>query len=102
LGEDEKCFACHKEQRGPFVFVHDAMREGCSSCHNPHGSINEKLLIAGQTTTCIRCHWEVSFNGSLGSIGRFPHGFFSIGRGSECIDCHTAPHGSNIWRTLTR
>jgi predicted CXXCH cytochrome family protein len=103
LGKQEKCFECHKEQKGPFVFEHDAMRDGCQVCHNPHGSINDKLLIAGQTTTCINCHWEQAFNQASGTLGSFPHGFLAdIGRGAECIDCHTAPHGSNIDGALQR
>ena len=102
LGMDEKCFKCHKEQRGPYVFEHDAMRDGCQSCHNAHGSINDKLLIAGQTTTCLRCHWEVAFNTGSGGIGNIEHGDYAIGQGEECIDHHRAPHGSNIWRTFNR
>ena len=58
LGKDERCFKCHKEMRGPFVFEHEAMREGCPVCHTPHGSINDKLLVAGPTITCVRCHIE--------------------------------------------
>ncbi len=101
LGKDEKCFKCHKEMKGPFVFEHDAMREGCSVCHDPHGSISDKLLVAGQTTTCLRCHWEVNFNSSSPSLGGKTHDYF-IGEGVECIDHHRAPHGSNIWRTFNR
>ncbi len=101
--ESNKCFNCHKEQKGPFVFVHDVMRDGCGACHDPHGSINDKLLIAGQTTTCMNCHWEVKFNTAQGNLGNFPHGFMAgIGAGEECIDCHTAPHGSNISRSFRR
>lgn len=103
MGAYEKCFNCHKDQKGPFVFVHDVMRDGCGACHNPHGSINDKLLIAGQTTTCMNCHWEVKFNTAQGNLGSFPHGFMAgIGAGEECIDCHTAPHGSNISRSFRR
>ena len=29
---------CHTQQQGPFVFEHEATREGCASCHSPHGS----------------------------------------------------------------
>jgi predicted CXXCH cytochrome family protein len=98
LGRDEKCFTCHKEMKGPFIFEHDAMREGCAVCHNPHGSINNKLLVAGQTITCIRCHWEPAFNNSAARIGDHGHssGSYRFGAGDECIDCHHAPHGSNI------
>ena len=101
-GKDEPCFKCHKEQKGPFVYEHDAMREGCQSCHNPHGSVYDKMLVAGQTTTCLRCHFQSSFNAPPAAIGGVVHGGFAIGQGEECIDHHRAPHGSNIWRTLNR
>jgi predicted CXXCH cytochrome family protein len=97
---NEMCFKCHKEMRGPFVFEHDAVRDGCISCHNPHGSINDKLLVAGQTTTCLRCHWESAFNTGTASLGNHAHSSHAIGAGQDCIDCHVAVHGSNIWRSL--
>ena len=94
-GRDEKCFKCHKEQRGPFVFEHEAMREGCAVCHTPHGSINDKLLVAGPTITCIRCHIE-------GSQGEFHHTNYSIAISQDCIDCHTRIHGSNNAKSSLR
>jgi len=95
LGQDEKCFNCHKEIKGPFVFEHEAMREGCSVCHNPHGSINDKLLVAGPTITCIRCHFQPQFNTDEALLGSESHDDKAIGRGADCIDCHTRVHGSN-------
>ena len=91
-GKDDKCFKCHKEVRGPFVFEHEAMREGCSVCHNPHGSINDKLLVAGHTTTCVRCHWEDEIH----------HDRYPIAIRRDCIDCHTRVHGSNNARSSLR
>lgn len=102
---NEKCFKCHKEFKGPFVFEHDPMREGCSVCHEPHGGVYEKLLVADGTSLCIRCHWQQSVNTVEGRIGGVPHGSggnYRIGQGEECIDHHRAVHGSNIWRTFNR
>lgn len=110
---DERCFKCHKEQKGPFVFEHEAMREGCQVCHNPHGSVQDKLLVAGQSTTCLRCHFDINTNPAGNLSGGVAHGStasttgagggnFEIGRGEECVDHHRAPHGSNIWRTFNR
>lgn len=95
--------------KGPFVFEHDAMREGCQTCHNPHGSVYDKMLVADQTNLCLRCHWEPAFNATGGGLGAIQHGVhagaggdYYIGQGQECVDHHRATHGSNIWKTLNR
>ncbi len=103
---NEKCFKCHKEFKGPFVFEHDPMREGCQTCHEPHGSVFNKLLIADINALCLRCHWQPSTNTANANIGGLAHGPAGedafIGAGEKCIDHHRAPHGSNSWRTLDR
>ena len=91
-GINQACFKCHKDQRGPFVFEHEALREGCSSCHKIHGSIHPKMLQARDNNLCLRCHTQVNFPriGDSSHAGRFRDGTcFSAG-------CHTAPHGSNF------
>ena len=104
--QDEKCFKCHKEMKGPFVFEHDAMREGCQICHEPHGGVYNKLLVADDHALCLRCHWQSNTNTATGNLGGVPHGTgagnYYIGTGEECVDHHRAPHGSNIWRTFNR
>lgn len=106
LGQDEACFKCHKEMKGPFVFPHEAMRDGCVACHNPHGSIMDKMLVAGQTITCLRCHFEQRLNRDVedgnGWIGGSHHSDRGIGVGDECIDCHTRVHGSNNAKSSLR
>src|SRR5260221_7269082 len=42
--QNEACASCHSEQSRPFIFEHPALREGCTTCHNPHGSVNPQLL----------------------------------------------------------
>lgn len=89
---NEVCFKCHKEQRGPFVWEHEVIREGCTVCHKVHGSIHEKMLIARDSNLCLRCHTQVNFPtiGKSSHAGRLASGTcFSAG-------CHTAPHGSNF------
>ena len=89
---NEACFRCHKEQRGPFVWEHEALREGCTTCHKVHGSIHEKMLLARDSNLCLRCHTQVGFPtiGKSSHAGRLPQGTcFSAG-------CHTAVHGSNF------
>ncbi|MBI4549524.1 MAG: hypothetical protein HY714_01175 [Candidatus Omnitrophica bacterium] len=102
----EKCFKCHKEYKGPFVFEHDAMRDGCQVCHEPHGGVYAKLLVADDNALCLRCHWEPNTNNQAGNIGGVPHGAgggnYFIGPGENCVDHHRSPHGSNTWRTFNR
>ena len=35
---NDKCFECHAEKRGPFLFEHPPVRENRMNCHDPHGS----------------------------------------------------------------
>ena len=56
---NETCAQCHREQTKPVVFEHPALREGCASCHNPHGSVNPKLLTVRDSNLCLRCHAQV-------------------------------------------
>jgi len=119
----ETCFGCHLDIKGKFMLQHHhpvpegvmscsdchdmhgsdvRAREGCGSCHDPHGSINDKRLVAGQTITCLRCHWESRFNTATGDIGDHAHSSHNIAAGQDCVDCHTAVHGSNIWRSLRK
>ncbi len=89
---NETCFKCHKDKRGPFVWEHEATREGCSSCHKVHGSINDKMLVIRDSNLCLRCHAQTNFPtiGQSSHASRLPQGTcFSAG-------CHTAVHGSNF------
>jgi predicted CXXCH cytochrome family protein len=89
---NEACFRCHKEQRGPFVWEHEALREGCTTCHKVHGSIHENMLVVRDNNLCLRCHTQMNFPtiGKSGHGSRLPQGTcFSAG-------CHTAVHGSNF------
>ena len=91
-GVNEVCFKCHKEQRGPFVFEHEGVREGCTTCHKVHGSVNDKMLLVRDSNLCLRCHGQENFPTIAGRdhIGNLPTGTcWSTG-------CHTGVHGSNF------
>lgn len=91
-GVNEACFKCHKEQRGPFVWHHEALKDGCTACHSVHGSVNDKMLIARDSNLCLRCHTQMRYPvvGDSNHNTRLPEGTcFSAG-------CHTAVHGSNF------
>jgi predicted CXXCH cytochrome family protein len=96
---NETCGQCHREQTRPFAFEHGAMREGCTTCHNPHGSINSKLLVQRDLNLCLRCHAQtqgssVAPNGIY--IGNVPHTDFIRMGTCWSSGCHTAIHGSNV------
>ncbi|HTR42102.1 MAG TPA: cytochrome c3 family protein [Pseudomonadales bacterium] len=97
--QNQSCSQCHEAQTRPFVFEHEAMREGCTVCHNPHGSINEKMLIDNDPNLCMRCHAQVQGpNVPLGHIyiGNTDHTTFLQVGTCWTSGCHTAVHGSNV------
>ncbi len=89
---NEKCFKCHKDQRGPFVFEHQALREGCTTCHKVHGSIHEKMLIIRDQNLCLRCHAQQVAD----TMGTTQHA--DDWQRGTCWSggCHTSVHGSNF------
>jgi predicted CXXCH cytochrome family protein len=96
---NETCAQCHREQTRPFVFEHEAMREGCTVCHNPHGSINRKLLAQADSNLCLRCHAQRTGPGVPAGelfIGATPHATFLKMGTCWSAGCHPAVHGSNI------
>jgi predicted CXXCH cytochrome family protein len=98
-GADETCLRCHSAQRGPHVFEHEAMREGCATCHNPHGSVNPKLLTARNAVLCLKCHFQQQAPGQL-LIGGRDHSTF-VSRGTcWTAGCHEAVHGSKVSSSL--
>lgn len=96
---NETCGQCHREQARPFVFEHPAMEEGCTVCHNPHGSVNPKLLLERDANLCLRCHAQVQGPG-VGAgriyIGNVDHTSYLRLGACWSSGCHTAIHGSNV------
>jgi predicted CXXCH cytochrome family protein len=99
---NETCAQCHREQAKPVVYEHAAMREGCTVCHSPHGSINAKMLTAPDSNLCLPCHAQVPGPGAGKRIyiGGRDH-TSSVAFGScWSAGCHAAVHGSNIQHSL--
>jgi len=89
------CQTCHQQQvaklrRASHMPVTEGKME-CSSCHNPHGAVNVKLLKTGNwlNESCISCHTE--------KRGPFLHEHAAVR--DNCTSCHD-PHGSPNERML--
>ncbi len=89
----DTCFQCHTDirkaqfQRSTHLFRNENREHQieCSSCHEPHGSIGEKMMRTAQVNeTCYQCHTEK----------RGPFLFEHSPVRESCATCHR-PHGSN-------
>ncbi len=93
-GTEEGCVDCHSDKAGPFVFEHGPLRiDNCQTCHQPHGSINAKLLRRAQVhLLCLECH-----AGNSATLGNTPPAFHDLRspRYRNCTTCHRQIHGSN-------
>jgi DmsE family decaheme c-type cytochrome len=90
----QTCGQCHKQKVDQLTrFSHMPIANGkleCSTCHNPHGSPNEKLLHASSVNqTCFTCHAEK----------RGPFLWEHAPVVESCANCHD-PHGSNHEKML--
>jgi predicted CXXCH cytochrome family protein len=103
----ETCLRCHTQQAGPFTYAHGAIREeGCTACHNPHGTVNDKMLVARDANLCLRCHLSTlssGFNiGGYKSGGAHANAIGSRLSEGTCwsAGCHEDVHGSNVNASL--
>ena len=91
-GASANCYSCHPEQSGPYVYEHPAAISfaveggGCTECHQPHSSSNERLLSQPGNTLCLQCH-------GVPPGHRVEHS--GLGTKLACVDCHSEIHGSN-------
>jgi DmsE family decaheme c-type cytochrome len=96
LSKNETCFECHTAQRGPFVYEHEAVRQGCVVCHSPHGSVNQRLLTERNATLCLKCHFQEQKVPGHIFIGNVDHSSFLQQGTCWSAGCHEQPHGSNV------
>jgi predicted CXXCH cytochrome family protein len=93
------CTSCHGEFAPAELdigSVHAAMRgergkAGCLNCHDPHMSMEPKLVVAAGIELCRSCHAEIVAQASAGS-GHAP-------AADDCLSCHL-PHASPRERLL--
>lgn len=88
------CAQCHRQRASQQLrFAHMPLGEGkleCTSCHNPHGTPNDKLLIGSTVNeVCYTCHTE--------KRGPFLHEHPPVTE--NCANCHDS-HGSNHEKML--
>lgn len=97
--QSDNCLKCHPEQRGPYVFEHEAMREGCLSCHGAHGTVNAKMLTVRNSNLCLTCHFQQVQGGQI-LIGGSDH-TVRVQQGTcWTAGCHEAVHGSRVNSSL--
>lgn len=99
-GSNETCFQCHTVQRGPFVFEHEALRQNCNTCHQPHGSVNQRMLTERNQTLCLKCHFQEQSGAGTLLIGGRDHSSFLTRGTCWSAGCHEAVHGSQISSSL--
>lgn len=104
------CFKCHADKRGPFTFEHAPVRyEGCGTCHEPHGSVNPRMLTHQDVRfVCLNCHSNLPSPPmtakSTPVMGVVPPAFHDLRspRYQNCAVCHQKVHGSYVDRNLLR
>jgi DmsE family decaheme c-type cytochrome len=90
----EKCYECHAEKRGPFLWEHVPVREDCMTCHEPHGSNHLKMLKVKEPFLCQRCHSDTRHPGTLYDQTQLNSDSNRL-LGRSCTNCHQTVHGSN-------
>lgn len=86
--ESQLCTTCHLQKKAQLLRPgHMPLREGkmeCSTCHNPHGTPNDRMLRqASVNQNCYSCHAEK----------RGPFLFEHAPVRENCLNCHDA-HGT--------
>lgn len=84
IGDLTVCAAsCHGDQKGG-KFLHGPIGSGqCIPCHDPHGSVNKRLLKGEDKELCFLCHNAEDVE---------PH--YRETKKLRCLNCHD-PHGSD-------
>ena len=96
-----KCFECHANLRGPFLWDHPPVIEDCITCHTPHGSVHRALLRTKVPYLCQRCHSNVGHAGQLyaRSTNQSGQSVYRVLNNRAfyrgCLNCHISIHGSN-------
>jgi len=89
--QPELCYQCHEDLSEKKQYAHGPAASGyCTSCHNPHRSKEETLLVSTGQELCLNCHEK------KGILQNKVHS--GIGE-KNCAECHN-PHGSQTRHLL--
>lgn len=104
----ELCLSCHTSFQGPFVFEHEPVNEDCGICHEPHGTIADKMLIQNEPFLCLSCH-SMHFHTTLTALedtftnpqhtdrhGRSTSDGMKQAFLTKCTQCHSEIHGTDL------
>jgi len=92
----QSCASCHAEKRGPYLWEHAPVANACVTCHDPHGSNNDRMLVAKQPFLCQRCHVTSRHPPTVydAFVLKNSQNANKI-TGRSCTVCHAQIHGSN-------
>jgi DmsE family decaheme c-type cytochrome len=85
----ETCTKCHPDKQGPFLYEHADLNEDCMTCHLPHGSPYNSLLVTQETFMCLQCH--SGHKAYTTSTSEARAAFYT-----RCTDCHATIHGTDL------
>jgi len=91
IGLGWNCQKCHTDLAGPHVYEHPVTYDfyvnggGCTECHEPHGSNNDRLLKQPGSGICLQCH---------GTPPGHITNHSGLGSKLACVECHSEIHGS--------
>lgn len=78
--QPDLCYGCHDKTKFDGKTVHPPVMGGmCTSCHNPHSTDAEKLLLSALPELCYTCHDKAMFS------KRKAHMPVAVGK---CLTCH--------------
>lgn len=93
---NQLCYKCHADKRGPFLWEHPPVEENCMTCHTPHGSQHDKMLVARPATgLCNNCHNGHSSPYGAGNSFGGGTNLKAQDLGRQCLNCHARIHGTN-------
>jgi len=84
--QPDLCYGCHDKSKFTKKTIHAAVDMGCTGCHNPHSSKNDKLLTSEPPDLCYTCHDKTAFT------KRKAHMPVAAGK---CLTCHEHHAGNN-------